>query len=65
MPMNTTLDSRRPVATRASGRPHDLLDDLAGGEVALEAGLAGGAERRSAMAQPAWLRTRSTVARSG
>ena len=41
MPMNTTLLTRCGDACAA--RTH-LLDDLAGVEVALEAGLAGGAE---------------------
>ena len=49
MPMNTTLDSRvgspeRPVAGGGRGLPN-LVDDLAGGQVALQPALAGGAER--------------------
>ena len=42
MPMKTTLPTRASLACWA--RDH-LLDDLAGGQVPLEAGLAGGAER--------------------
>ena len=49
MPMNTTLDRRTGLAQRAvagggRGLAH-LLDDLGGGQVALQTALAGGAER--------------------
>ena len=50
MPMNTTLETRpgppgtSPRAMRP-GAGHDLLDDLAGGHVPGQPGLAGGAER--------------------
>ena len=36
---------RHPPGQRRPPGPDHLLDDLAGGEMALEAGLAGGAER--------------------
>ena len=44
MPMNTTLLTPAAAVAGPAGGPHDLLDDLAGREVAGEAGLAGGAE---------------------
>ena len=63
MPMKTTLDTRRPSARGRRDGPDDLLDDLAGGEVALEAGLAGGAEPAGHGAA-AWVDTH-TVDRPG